>query len=100
MAKNDDLRYSFSWTDRLWQNLTICCKKGEGDALDLLPKEALFTFKEMHGDLGNQPMAPRLTVCGTGILEMDPNVIHPFVRIHVCDTRTRKYLAKSNGKKD
>mmetsp|Transcript_11084 Transcript_11084/g.18565 ORF Transcript_11084/g.18565 Transcript_11084/m.18565 type:complete len:571 (-) Transcript_11084:750-2462(-) len=38
----------------------------------------------------------KLRVKGTGILEMDPNVIHPFVRIHICDMNTHKYLAKSD----
>lgn len=37
----------------------------------------------------------KLKVKGTGILEMDPDVIHPFVRIHIVDLKTNKYLAKS-----
>ena len=36
-----------------------------------------------------------MKVCGTGILEMDEHVLHPFVRIHVVDMNTSKYLKKS-----
>ena len=41
-------------------------------------------------------LALRLVVSGTGILEMDQNVLHPFVRVHIIDLNTNKYLAKSN----
>lgn len=37
-----------------------------------------------------------MSVHGTGILEMDQYVLHPFVRIHVIDLSTNKYLAKSD----
>ena len=36
----------------------------------------------------------KLIVKNTGILEMDQNVLHPFVRIHIVDMNTNKYLAK------
>ena len=29
---------------------------------------------------------------------MDQNVLHPFVRIHIIDMNTCKYLAKENSK--
>ena len=41
-------------------------------------------------------LALRLEVSGTGILEMDQNVLHPFVRVHIVDLNTNKYLQKSN----
>lgn len=41
--------------------------------------------------------AIKLGVKGTGILEMDQHVLHPFVRIHIIDLKTRKYLAKHDN---
>lgn len=40
--------------------------------------------------------ALKLTIKGTGILDMDEYVLHPFVRIHIIDRDTSKYLQKSN----
>ena len=37
-----------------------------------------------------------MTVKETGSLVLDPNVLHPFVRIHIIDMNTGKYLAKSD----
>lgn len=39
-------------------------------------------------------------MCETGILAMDPNVLHPFVRIHIIDLKTKKYLKKKEFKAD
>ena len=41
--------------------------------------------------------ALKLTIKGTGILEMDEYVLHPFVRIHIIDRKTSKYLKKSSN---
>ena len=30
---------------------------------------------------------------------LDPNVTHPFVKVHIVDLRTCKYLAKSNSQR-
>ena len=38
----------------------------------------------------------KLKVNQTGILEMDENVVHPFVRIHIIDMQTNKWLGKTN----
>ena len=56
------------------------------------------SFRQMFPQLEPviNDIAPRLVVLGTGILGMDPDVIHPFVRIHVLDLTTGKYLAKSD----
>jgi len=37
----------------------------------------------------------KLVVNCTGVLELDENVIHPFIRIHFIDVATGKYLAKT-----
>lgn len=40
----------------------------------------------------------RLNVLETSQLELDRFVIHPFVKIHVVDMTTGKYISKSEGK--
>lgn len=40
-------------------------------------------------------MAMRLKVVGTGSLELDHFMVHPFVKVHIVDLDTYKYLAKS-----
>lgn len=40
-------------------------------------------------------MGLAVKILETGSLILDPNMIHPFVRIHVIDMNTNKYLAKS-----
>jgi WD40 repeat protein len=37
----------------------------------------------------------KLAVNCTGLLELDSNVIHPFIKVHFIDIATGKYLAKS-----
>ena len=58
----------------------------------------MFTFEEMYPELINKNVGIKLSVRNTGILEMDEHVMHPFVRIHIVDLKTNKYLAKSNPK--
>jgi len=38
----------------------------------------------------------KIGVKESGYLQLDPCVVHPFVRVHVVDMLTGKYLAKSN----
>lgn len=40
-------------------------------------------------------MAMKLKITETGSLILDPHMIHPFVRVHIIDMDTYKYLAKS-----
>ena len=40
-------------------------------------------------------MGMKIKIHGTGGLLLDSNMIHPFVRIHVIDMNTYRYLAKS-----
>lgn len=41
-------------------------------------------------------MAVKLKICETGSLVLDHFMIHPFVRVHIIDMNTYKYLAKSD----
>lgn len=44
-------------------------------------------------------MAVKLKICETGSLVLDHFMIHPFVRVHIIDMDTYKYLAKSDALK-
>lgn len=67
----------------------------------IFEKEPLFNFgddldKKSKTYTDQMAAALKLTVKGTGILEMDEYVLHPFVRIHIVDRETSKYLQKSS----
>ncbi len=38
-----------------------------------------------------------LNIKQTGTLLPDSNLLHPFIKIHIIDIATGKYLAKSNS---
>jgi len=64
---------------------------------------SLFSFEDYFKDSADEPQkaadrALKLIIKGTGILEMDENILHPFVRVHIVDLTTKKYLAK--GKRE
>ena len=42
-------------------------------------------------------MACKLKICETGSLVLDHFMIHPFVRVHIIDMITYKYLAKKSS---
>lgn len=44
-------------------------------------------------------MAMKVKICETGSLVLDHHMIHPFVRMHIIDMDTYKYLAKSDVRK-
>ena len=41
----------------------------------------------------------KIGVKETGYLQLDPCVVHPFVRVHIIDMNTGKYLAKQDPSK-
>ena len=41
-----------------------------------------------------------LKILETSNLELNPSVVHPFVKIHMVDLYTGKYLEKDNVNKD
>lgn len=59
----------------------------------------LFKFEEQFKDEKYKKMACKLKICETGSLVLDENMIHPFVRVHVIDMDTYKYLAKADSLK-
>lgn len=90
------IRSKFSLSTRLFQTCCGCMGKQQDGAEKILANEPLFTFFEKYPELKDQNLAVKLQIRSTGILDMDPNVLHPFVRIHIVDMEKRKYLAKSD----
>ena len=58
-------------------------------------RKPLFQFKDQFKDEKYNKMAMKIKIMETGSLLLDSNMVHPFVRIHVVDMNTYKYLAKS-----
>ena len=71
-----------------------CCGPKEWGRKQITSQAPLFTFEEHFPELAAYSYALKLTVKGTGILEMDEHVLHPFIRVHVLDLDTGRYLAK------
>ena len=67
------------------------------DMIRALPP--LFKFEEQFREEKFRKMAVKLKICETGSLVLDHFMIHPFVRVHIVDMRTHKYLAKSDAAK-
>ena len=89
----------FPWNDKLWYSLksTFCsfCSQtfnSTSEMLHVVGKTSLTFSKEKHEDKVMQ-----LAVNCTGLLELDDKTIHPFVRVHVIDMVTGKYLSKKNA---
>ena len=53
-------------------------------------------FEEIFKHEKYRRMAMNLKIDKTGSLLLDPDMIHPFVKIHIVDMDTYKYLAKSD----
>ena len=53
------------------------------------------TFHEEHKDPRIGELGLKLNIKESGSLALDPNVTHPFVKVHVIDLETCMPLAKS-----
>lgn len=93
---DDRIRGKFPLSDKI--KLGLNCLKPKKSGLELIKdNKFLFSFNDMYPEAAKQNnYALKLSVNQTGILEMDQHVLHPFVRIHVVDMNTNKYLAKSD----
>lgn len=71
-----------------------CCPKNTINVLKW--EEPLFSFDDCFGnqDLKNQRIS--IKIVWTGPLAMSQYVLHPFVKIHLCDMNTMNYVAKEN----
>lgn len=92
------IRQKFPKMDRF--QLAMCACYNQETPIDRIRKmPPLFKFEEQFKDEKFRKMAIRLKICETGSLVLDHFMIHPFVRVHIVDMRTHKYLAKSDSAK-
>jgi len=83
-----------------WENFKkscSCCGGGiwTNNKMMKVENNPSMEFKEAF-DNNLAECALRLNVKETGSLKLDPFLLHPFVKIHVVDMVTHKYLAKRN----
>ena len=87
----------FPLEDRMWYAIKgFCCScfvdRPASMAEVMKAKVPVHKFpKEKHGD-----KIMKLAIHCTGLLELDDKVIHPFVKVHIVNMTTGKYLAKTN----
>lgn len=78
----------------------LCCKNSENsyvDELDSLERNHPITLTEQIVDTLLRSNIVELAVLESSRLELDPNVIHPFVKIHLVDKNTGCYLKKRSN---
>ena len=54
--------------------------------------DPFFKFSDVFDQENHQKLAMKIKVNETGSLLLDPDMKHPFVRIHICDFETGMYL--------
>lgn len=96
--RSDRIKKKFPWYDRLSLALN-CCRAKEDPSVLLNKQEALFKFEEEFKEPRHQELGLRLDIKETGSLLLDPHVLHPFVKVHMMDMTTSKYLAKKDATK-
>jgi hypothetical protein len=98
----EPLYSKFPIGDRTALNLNwfcCCCKEQKHFLESQKLQKPLLTFKEEFKEPDEAHIheyGTKLKVKETGSLLLDPNVTHPFVRVHVIDMNTGMYLAKSD----
>lgn len=89
----------FPLSDRLMLKMCMCCIKNESFSKQMLAEPPLFKFEEEYKKPEQQTFGVKIKIKGTGSLQLDPNVLHPFVRMHIIDLETWKPLAKKQREK-
>lgn len=74
----------------------FCCCCSKNTAQQLWKEEPLFTYEDCFGNKDFKDQWVSIKIKWTGPLIMNPYVLHPFVKIHVCDMNTMNYVAKEN----
>mmetsp|Transcript_39561 Transcript_39561/g.38073 ORF Transcript_39561/g.38073 Transcript_39561/m.38073 type:complete len:121 (-) Transcript_39561:180-542(-) len=90
----DVLRKKFPLSDRF--SLCLCgCGLSQTPIQMISAQKPLYSFEDHYKEARHSYQALKIKVAETGSLMLDPNMIHPFVRIHFVDLTTNKYLRKS-----
>lgn len=93
------LRSKFPLSDRLSLALCRCCNPKLSPRSQLREQAPLFKFTDQYNFEREGRNALRLKVHETGSLVLDHHMVHPFVRVHIVNMETCKYLAKEDRKK-
>lgn len=72
------------------------CVNQQPDKITLLKdSETYTTFEDEFPHLVKRNLSLKVSVKESGPLSLDPNVTHPFVKVHLVDLNTCKYIEKS-----
>jgi jouberin len=92
------IRSKFPLGDRI--SLALCgCGNNLTPVQIMKNLPPLFKFEEQFKNEKYSKSALKLKILETGSLVLDHHMIHPFVRVHIVDMETYKYLAKSDARK-
>ena len=69
-----------------------CCAKSS--IKELRDTNPIFNFEEVFDQPHHKELGLRIKVKETGSLLLDPDMKHPFVRMHIIDYDTGMYLKK------
>ena len=69
-----------------------CCAKEKDFPTQILKNDRKFKIYEEFKSQHVRNLGIKLKVKETGSLLLDPNVTHPFVRIHIVDMQNGMYL--------
>ncbi len=75
----------FPLSDRLILSMCQCCYTKPSFAEEMLAEKPLFSYEDEFKEQYQQKLALKIKIKGTGSLQLDPNVLHPFVRMHIID---------------
>lgn len=92
MAPQISSRFPFWAKSNL--NACACCYKNEAIIQTTSQAPPLFTFKEVFKEKQYDRKCLEVEIMKTGQLKMDANMVHPFIKMHIIDLNTQKYLGK------
>jgi len=90
----------FPISDRISMSLFNCFREQISPRSQLKKQLPLFKFEEQYNNIDRLGRnALRLKIHETGSLVLDHHMVHPFVRVHIMNLDTSKYLAKEDRSK-
>ena len=92
-----ELRAKFPLVDRLALSLTQCYGTHLSPRSQIRNQAPLFKFEDVMPGKAREGL--KLRVLETGSLVLDHHMVHPFVRVHIVNLDTCKYLAKEDRTK-
>ncbi len=78
-------------------SMTQCFGAKQSPRSQIRNQKPLFRFEDHHANKANDAL--KLKIHETGSLVLDHHMIHPFVRVHIINLDTCKYIAKEYSNK-